>query len=674
MRVKPLSLLLPALLGASHAQALQFGEITVLSRLGQPLKAEVRIFENVEDKRLNAECFALSPGEKSNADASTLARGRVALTRDRDGTRLLIDSDQAVVDPILQLSVRVVCGPLQLRSYSALMNPLALRESVPRSAAANVRRSAVAGEPLRSETSGAEWISAEGESARSIAASIFPSNRSAQSRFLSALLTANPDLGLGAKGEQRLSAGTALRLPDARHLPGASGAPADKPRRAEATLPVYAKAGEQGRAGAARTKQGEVSAAPGGGKALGAPDDLLALRLATKLPPLAPTQASETRRAVLRTEYQLLTAIYDQASQQLKLAEQVRVLDASLSALMAATESISRGAGQPAAAMLAPQQAAPPPLVPVVPAPAAASTTRPSSAPEPNLPPPAVFVPFSPLKVRSAQEVSEEDFGFTDWVLELSTEWWRELAAGFGLLLLLLIWRSVKGWSKGLKPVRNKVIQRDPLSVIEEEIPSRVPRSSKGASLAPAADDKQAWQEQPLASPFSQEDHEFNPVMELAEIMLSFGRVKGAAQALQEYIEKNPNEALQPWMKLLEVYRQGDMREEFEGLSDKLKLHFNVAPADWANTSVRVSSSVTPIDEETASIEQLLNHLPNITQLSRISAEITRTWDSPEGFDYLNSLLRDNRKGERQGFPLATVGELLYLMDILEKRLKHRAP
>ena len=38
---------------------------------------------------------------------------------------------------------------------------------------------------------------------------------------------------------------------------------------------------------------------------------------------------------------------------------------------------------------------------------------------------------------------------------------------------------------------------------------------------------------------------EVNPVMELAEIMLSFGRVKGCP-ALQEYIDQSPKEALQP--------------------------------------------------------------------------------------------------------------------------------
>ncbi len=264
-----------------------------------------------------------------------------------------------------------------------------------------------------------------------------------------------------------------------------------------------------------------------------------------------------------------------------------------------------------------------------------------------------------------------------DWLLSLVTEWWLELAALLGLITLIVLWKQVKRRGARREVVAREEVQRDPLSLIEEDARSEARESSKPRDLgatppsneAAALEDKPA----PVAPPMAiEEDHEFNPVMELAEIMLSFGRVKGAAQALQEYIEKSPDEALQPWMKLLEVYRQGEMRQEFETLSEKLKLHFNVAPADWSSMSEGASRAVTLIDEETASIEQLLSHMPNITAMTRIRDEITRTWDSPEGLDYVNSLLRDNRKGERQGFPLATVGELLYLMDILENRLKHQ--
>ena len=47
-----------------------------------------------------------------------------------------------------------------------------------------------------------------------------------------------------------------------------------------------------------------------------------------------------------------------------------------------------------------------------------------------------------------------------------------------------------------------------------------------------------------MAAATLDEHFEVNPVMELADIMLSFGRVKGAAQALQEFIDHNPEEAL----------------------------------------------------------------------------------------------------------------------------------
>ena len=53
------------------------------------------------------------------------------------------------------------------------------------------------------------------------------------------------------------------------------------------------------------------------------------------------------------------------------------------------------------------------------------------------------------------------------------------------------------------------------------------------------------------------EHFEANPVMELAEIMLSFGRVKGAAQALQEYVDANPQETVKPWIRLMDVLPHG---------------------------------------------------------------------------------------------------------------------
>ena len=70
-----------------------------------------------------------------------------------------------------------------------------------------------------------------------------------------------------------------------------------------------------------------------------------------------------------------------------------------------------------------------------------------------------------------------------------------------------------------------------------------------------------------------------------------------------------------------------------------------------------------------APVALLLSRLPNIGQLSHIRDEIARTWGTQESVAYLNKLLRDNRNGERQGFSLPTLNELLSLLNINENRV-----
>ena len=640
MRFKHLLVALLLFLGVSQAIALELGEITALSRLGQPFKAEVQLLERTGEARLAAQCFKVSQDGNANKGLFSLAAGRVTLTRNDDTSRLLIASDQLINEPVVHLNVRVVCGPFQYRSYTLLMDP-ASRLAAPASRLASlapqgsksVNRAVVEESAQQSAVnptvSGPEWQCAEGESARSIAASVFPNNSSAQSRFLSALLNANPDRVLGARGEKRLAAGTVLRLPETRHLPTE--------------------------------------------KAVKIADTQISKASASLASPLIPSPPLPAKIAPATSADSLSVPPVVEAQ---SLSEQIQALEASLSASARATKSVDPSATVPLsptelpASPPTPQEQLPPP---------------PPSSLSQSVPPAAIKPAVTPKVPSVSVTEAEYDYGITGFLLEIFSGWETESLALLGLLVLLLLWKFTRA-RRARRVLTNKPInddsinpaRRDPISIIEEDARSAAKtaqvRHETNVALLGTKEEiiEEKIEPAPAAVPLAiKEDHEFNPVMELAEIMLSFGRVKGAAQALQEYIEKSPDEALQPWMKLLEVYRQGDMREEFAGVSEKLKLHFNVAPADWDSMADCASRPVTPIDEETASIEQLLNHLPNIARMSRIRDEVTRTWDSPEGFEYLNSLLRDNRAGERQGFPLATVSELLYLMDILEKRLSH---
>ncbi len=166
--------------------------------------------------------------------------------------------------------------------------------------------------------------------------------------------------------------------------------------------------------------------------------------------------------------------------------------------------------------------------------------------------------------------------------------------------------------------------------------------------------------------PGSSEVDEVAAVLELAELMLSFGRVRGAEQALEEFIDHKPAAAVTPWLELLQIYRQNGQREAFEALAVKLTRNFNVAPPAWEEVAELADPVISHSEKQMASIEQLLARLPGIGELTHIRDEVSRTWASPECLAYLNKLLRDNRNGQRKGFALGTVRELLLLIDLKE--------
>ena len=160
---------------------------------------------------------------------------------------------------------------------------------------------------------------------------------------------------------------------------------------------------------------------------------------------------------------------------------------------------------------------------------------------------------------------------------------------------------------------------------------------------------------------------EANPVMELAEIMLAFGRVKGAAQALQEYIDANPQEALKPWIRLMDVYRMAGMRHEFEKVARELNRNFNVEVQEWgqlAETSGQVAVDVVLDTEAAGSRDDA--PVDGIEDMPAIAGQVVARWPAGDVIGYLNQLLRDNRGGTRLGFSLPVVSDILFLIELKE--------
>ncbi|BAL23108.1 FimV family protein [Azoarcus sp. KH32C] len=187
---------------------------------------------------------------------------------------------------------------------------------------------------------------------------------------------------------------------------------------------------------------------------------------------------------------------------------------------------------------------------------------------------------------------------------------------------------------------------------LNEEMPRPAERAPLGWETVASAPESA----EPLApvqpiETFDETAEEHESAIELAEIMMGFGRIQGAAETLAEFIASNPKRAVTPWLKLLEVYRAADLRQEFDALAQQLNKTFNVKAVTWDT------------------FEEAKQSRHSMEQMGHISSKVQRIWGTEECQAYLEKLLRDNRDGKREGFPLSVIDEILMLASVLEDQL-----
>ena len=667
-----------------EALALGLGSMTVRSRLGANFDAEVALLVSPEESRQVSECFRLAPPSDVGAGLPALTRGTVVVERKNGQPVLLIRSSQPINEPALVINLHAGCGAEVVREYTVLLDAPSTAVDKPEAASPSGRTIRTARPVGAEETKPdavregasatdadsypAQWNVAAGDSGLSITRQLFPRQPKAQRRFLLALRQANPDLDFGDAGDVPLVAGQILRIPDTRRSRSGrdSTRPAPLPVRDE-VKPVPPKAAEVQRENVESTVLA-ASRADGMTDRLSLspslPDgdvevDEWSLRLSNELSFDKLNTTTESQRAVLRLEYKLLASIYDQANQQLALAEQVRQLEASVAELRAVTEKSLAVMPSPSASSVLPQTATATPE-------AAASVKSIPRAGEP---------------VRQKAMASDASTGSA----------WYWLAGALLLVLLLTFF---------LRRRTSRARQQE-IAVFSDEVdaPPALPDSgneslvfaSNPVTLPPhkvepsplsfpddggAAPETIASEQSVLPATAVVEHYEFDSVMELAEIMLAFGRVKGATEALEEYIETHPTGAVQPWMKLIDIYWQNSMRSEYEALAPKFAAHFNVQPVDWQAIPDVLPAPALAGNEADASIDELIARTPNIAALPAVREAIARHWviaDLPEAHSYLNGLLHDRNNPLYVGFSLSMVNEIVFLLAAIETRLESAA-
>jgi hypothetical protein len=692
MRMRPTLLavaLLAAGLHAPDALALGLGAITTRSVIGEPLRAEI-VLVGVPESRLGSECFSLDvPSFAGQDELPWLTRARIRM----QGRSVFITGSSAVNEPILMVGLRIGCGFELARQYTILMQPAGVTaQSAPAEAAAP-SASAAAPRATRNQAlspSGRNVGQDASEPAKPAARAPRKPRRSAGAVPRDRLYVApGIDSGNGLKmsgglapraeaseaqrealrTEQRLLA--ALDEQIATHLAiedkvkqlearladlqrqlsrterslDAAGAPATRPpvapdvstgMPADSESPVDDPATGMSAPDGSGSAPAETPPAP-----TQAPGELTnePVRVINKLPAEAQSTALPDGPDVnwLVAAFGALAAGSILGGTWLWRRRRPKVSAVSAVRRRHAEDAVASLTAERLAAAASPEEpesgpdtrgefiGTPDVTEPAEPESAIASVTSidyfPGEAPAEHMEDMEMVAPASarPPATESAQTI---DFEFEDAASDGATAPLTKLDLEFDTFV-------------------------GPASSVASPAPGVPANGPRLVGTIDAVAHGTAFNH--VGTPANEENvPSHQHVLELAEIMMSFGRSEGAAQALSEFLRDYPKESLIPWLKLLELYHSSGRRGEYDDLAPKLNRAFNVKVPEWET-----------FDAPSTTQE-------SVEQFAHIMARINASWPNQDCLDYITELLRDNRAGTRIGFPLGVIDDLLLLRAMLE--------
>ena len=123
LRYLPLFALLPQAVCAAG-----FGELAILSRIGEPLRAEVRLLKDA-DENVSARCFSLLRGGEN--DLPTIQNATLSVIRRGDQYFLQIRGQRPLSEPLAQLKLQLGCASQVQREFVVMPLPPDSRISTP---------------------------------------------------------------------------------------------------------------------------------------------------------------------------------------------------------------------------------------------------------------------------------------------------------------------------------------------------------------------------------------------------------------------------------------------------------------------------------------------------------------------------------------------------------------
>lgn len=620
---------------AQDVIAARLGDIVSMSPIGQPLRVEISSPGSREEQI--ASCIRV-PSPPSPDGIPQVGNARVSLIGRDQNARIVITHPDPAGEPILRLTLESTCASRLQREYVLFLpEPLELAPvpAAPPTRTARTPPPPPAAPPTRrgSQT----WVTVPGESVNSLAQAMYPRDDGARRAFASGVLSANPHLfSSAADAALALPAGTELSVPSAASVATASTVQRPSAARGQARASAAEPVGQPAPGPTTRPATTPATPAPVA--------DRLLLEQATAELSVADGDGLSPEAHEIAREERLVAAIDRTIDTQLELLQRMRRLDEIQLALRAQLE---------------------------------AEETMPATAPRAS----ARADARDAIPERAIERIPER--AETPATVEGENNWlgWAILLGVIALLLALLLRRKDSN-AVSNKPARSRSdVSKGKASIRQASWPDAASTGTDGRSILDDRErpDQAASKATPVALEWEDPDQPTEPAVsevstlapltldddaveehesavELADIMVSFGRLQGAAETLADFIRSNPKQALTPWLKLMDVYRIADMKPEFDALARQLNKTFNVKTVTWAN------------------FDEARRHGGSVEAMPHILKRITDTWPTRECQVYLETIVRDNREGTRQGFGLGVIDDILVLSTVLEEQLGRYKP
>lgn len=641
------------------AAAVGLGELRVTSPLGAPFRAEIPV--QSPSSSTNAGCFHVSTSSPDAMDDTPwLSQAHIAFMP--DPARLVITSRKPLFDPVVQLAIYTGCGTYLTRHYVALLSPPKehVRDLPVVARTAEVREEASlqperpAGKEPRAASDApkrAGRTALPGETAADMARRLFPHHATAQRHFVRRMVALNPEWLTSAAGDELLPEGVDLHYPQ----PPARRPVAARPPAPATTVAAATKAAttpqEAQKAQETPEAKPEKQVEKNPEKETG---DRLVLSATEVLPaeqPSVPPTAGEIDKRIGNVERQIdtmrlqlnaLRAEYPAppAAIQTLLAEmETRLLAVELNVARVSLANLS--AEKPKVATTA----------------AAAEEVKlaggEQAVPAPAAPPEPKAVPVAALVAADNAPIPGSDVG----VILIGV-----LSLGVGLSVVL--------FRQSKRRTDNSGSDESVSSVMASirEAADEVPEPAQLAHGVVDLTNPQTIQELPDETAGSSgppsvtgDVEEIEQPVELANIMIVYGQLQSAIEVLRNFVEAHPRESLRSSLRLLELFKQADLRDEFEALAAQFPTRFNIERAHWEQVQMPAAGADLPAEFGVhGGPADLIAMLP-----PHIQGQVVGLWGTRNCLDFLRGLLLDNRDGARKGFNLTETRAILRLVKLM---------